>query len=271
MNAGLMRKSLRETAALTAICGLALMGLEAALAWLFPVFWEEGAGQWFRMKFVRVFLNALLGTQADGTLGPTTIMAFAWVHPLVLVLLAAHLITFATRVPAGEIDRGTIDLLLSLPVSRTRVYVSEAAVWLGSGVLVICLALAGFSLSVRGAPVEFRPPPARLAVIAVNLFSLYAAVGGVTWLCSAMSDRRGRAVAVAFGVVFSSFLINFIAQLWPPAERMTFLSVLTYYRPMNILGTTGWPVRDLVVLFAVAAGCWAAGLVVFRKRDICTV
>jgi ABC-type transport system involved in multi-copper enzyme maturation permease subunit len=271
MNAGIVRKSFRETIALSIVCGAAFTGVLSLLARLFPMFYEEGAGVWFRMKFVKVIVSALLGAEISDQLGPDTLMAFAWVHPLALTLLLVHVITFVTRMPAGEIDRGTADLLLGLPVARWRLYLSESVAWLASGAAVIAFGLLGFSVSIRFAPPEFQPSAARLGIIVVNLLTLYASVGGVTWLCSSLSDRRGRAVAVAFALVFSSFLINFIAQIWEPAKRLTALSVLTYYRPMAILAGDGWPVGDLIVLAAVGGGCWLAGMVVFTRRDVCTV
>ncbi len=271
MNRGIVLKSLRETVALSAVCGVAFTGLLGVLARLFPMFYEEGAGTWFRMRFVKVIVSALLGTEITDQLEPGTLMAFALVHPLALTLLLVHVITYVTRVPAGEIDRGTADLLLSLPVVRWKLYASETAAWLLSGAGVIVVGLLGFSVSIRYAPAEFQPPAGPLAVVGVNLLTLYASVGGVTWLCSALSDRRGRAVGVAFSLVFSSFLINFIAQIWPPAQQLTSLSVLTYYRPMAILAGGAWPIGDLLVLLGVGVGCWLAGLVVFSRRDICTV
>ena len=66
-------------------------------------------------------------------------------------------IVLCTRMPAGEIDRGTIDVLLSLPVSRRAVYWSESIVWLITGVLILVMGLIGHRITAPVMPEEMRP------------------------------------------------------------------------------------------------------------------
>jgi hypothetical protein len=102
--------------------------------------------------------------------------------------------------------------------------------------------------------------------VLVNLLCLYAAVGAAGWFCSALSERRGRAIGVVFVFVLASFLLNFLAQFWEPAKRVEFLGILRYYRPLFILRDGSWPVRDLVVLLSVAIVLWvSAGLILARR------
>src|SRR5688572_6278691 len=90
-----------------------------------------------RLPFVKSLIAALLGIDVEGELTAQLMQSILWVHPVVLALIWAHEIILCTRVPAGEIDRGTVDLLLGLPVSRFKVYVAETLVWLMSGVVVL--------------------------------------------------------------------------------------------------------------------------------------
>jgi ABC-2 type transport system permease protein len=195
----------------------------------------------------------------------------AWVHPIVLALLWAQEIIFCTRVPAGEVDRGTVDLLLSLPVSRWQVFLCESAVWLFTGLILVCSGLLGSLLGGLAADEEMRQPIGRVLIVAINFYGLYLAVGGMCWLVSSLSDHRGRAVAVVFALVLVSFLLNFLGQLWEPAHSVQFLGVLNYYRPVAILGDGVWPIADMLVLVTVGGICWLIGGVVFARRDICTV
>ena len=90
-------------------------------------------------------------------------------------------------------------------------------------------------------------------------------------MVSSLSNRRGRAFGVVFAIVLVSFLVNFLAQLWEPARSLAFLSVLNYYRPLLILRDTSWPLTDMLVLVAVGGVLWLAGMLIFARRDICTV
>lgn len=271
MNRGLMLKAAREMGPPTLLLGLGLLLVEGILAFVLPTFQQEIGEVLHRMALIQRFLKALLGTELPGEVGPDFLVALRWVHPVVLALLWAHAIICCTRVPAGEVDRGTVDILLSLPVSRWRLFFSESVVWLGSGIVLVAMALAGSALGSARVSADLRPSSARLAVVIVNLACLYLAVGGLTWLVSALSDRRGRAIAVVFAIVLASFLLNYLAQFWRPAQRLSFLSVLSYYRPMLILQDGAWPMKDLVVLGAAAAASWLSAGWVFSRRDLMSV
>lgn len=271
MNRGLIAKTIREVWLGTLLFGLGIMGIEALLANVIPHFFNELAGQWLEMKFVQNMFKGLLGTEVGSAIGPGTAGAIAWVHPMVLALIWAHEITFCTRMPAGEVDRGTIDVLLGLPVSRVRVYLCESAVWLMAGLAIIVLGLLGNLLGGWSAAPEFGSTPGQLIIIVANLYCLYLAVGGVTCLVSSLSDRRGAAVGIVFAIVLTSFLLSFLAQFWDFAETVSLLSVLNYYRPLLILRDTSWPVADMLVLVAVGASAWVVGAMVFARRNVCTV
>lgn len=271
MNRGLLAKSLRDVLFLTLLFGVGLGLTEALLARALPRVHEHIAAVLSQMAFLQRMLQALLGTNVSGGLGPEMIAAFAWVHPVVLALLWAHAIAYCTLVPAGEVDRGTIDMLLGLPVSRWQLYLTGSVVWLAAGVVLMLAAVAGHLIGCRFSDGSTRLAAGRLVIVVVNLLSLYVAVGGLVWLVSAMSDRRGRAVGWALAFVLTSFLLNFLGQFWPLASRLSFLSLLHYYNPLSIIRDGHWPVGDILVLLGFGGFVWMAGGLVFARRDLATL
>jgi len=271
MNRGLLTKALRECWLGTLVLGVALLIVEALLAVALLRFQDLVSALGPHIPALQYALRVMLGATGTGGLSPEMIGAIAWVHPVPLALVWAHALIHCTRVPAGEVDRGTIDILLGLPVSRWRLWWAEVLVWLAAGVTVLFLGQIGNALGNLAASGGLSTDPRRLAMIFVNAFSLYFAVGGVTWLASAASDRRGRAIAVPFAFVLGSFLLAFLAPLWSPAERVAFLSLLHYYVPLAIIRDGVWPVRDLIVLLACGAALWTAGGFIFARRDLSTV
>lgn len=270
MNRGLIEKSVREVWLITLCFGAGLLVVEALLGYVFPTFQSELSSVLLGMKFVQRLLEALLGTEFAGALGPHVFTAFPWVHPAVLIIVAAYEVTLSSRLPAGEIDRGTADVLLGLPVSRWQVYVSDAVVWMAGGGVLLGFALAGNAAGTALARDAALPEAARLSAVLANLYCLYLATGGVTYLLSALSSHRGRAVGASLAVLLASFVINFLALLWEPAESLAPLSFLTYYRPIEVLDDGHWPLMDMAILSAVAAGSWGVGGLVFARRDVRT-
>ena len=271
MNRGLLGKAWRESWLATLFFGAGLALFELLLAYALLDFVDQMSAILTQVKFAQRVFHALLGTNLTDRLGPEVLESIAWVHPAVLALVWAHAIIYCTRVPAGEVDRGTIDVLLGLPVSRWQIYRNESLVWLGSGIAILLLAAAGNVLGRVIAATGPRIDSWRLAALIANLFSLYLAVGGLTWLVSALSDRRGRAMAVVFVFLLGSFLLNFLTQFWSMADRLSFLSLLHYYSPLLIMRDGLWPIRDVIVLFTVGGVLWVAGGVVFSRRDLATL
>ncbi len=268
---GLLLKILYEVWLPTLLFGLGLFIIKALLTHVLPQV-MQGMGEVFeQFPIAKTLLTALLGTEAGDAITARTMQAFLWVHPAVLALIWGHEITLCTRMPAGEIDRGTIDVLLGWPVSRRQIYLCESIVWLASGVLLIGLGYLGHRSTAATMPATMRPEWTRAALVMANLFCVYVAVGGIVFLVSATSDRRGRAVAVAFALVLASFLLNFLAQFWWLAGHVAFLSVMQYYQPAEILSSGAFPWRDAVVLLTTGMVTWLLGCEIFARRSICTL
>ena len=273
MNRGLILRALREWWPMTLGLAIALMLVEAILGYVLPTFREQFAAQLIQLAFMQKLIGAMLGVDLagnGGSIGPELFTSIAWVHPVPLALVWAGAIVGCTRVPAGEVDRGTIDVLLGLPVSRRQVFLSESAVACAAGIALMAAAGAGHMLGALGVPPQLRAAPARLIIVLANLLCLYLAVGGIAWLVSSLSDRRGRAITAVFVIVLASFLLNYLAQFWKPAQQLAFLSILHYDRPLTIIRDGTRPTRDMLVLLSVAAAFWTTGGLIFARRDLAT-
>lgn len=271
MNRGLFLKALRELAPATLLLGCALFVVELILQFVLPQVAQKMSGQIMQMPFAQNMIKAMLGTQTMPEVGPRLFLSIPWVHPVVMALFWAHAIIGATRLPAGEIDRGTIDILLGMPVSRRRLFLTDTAAWVACGGIVLGAALAGNLVGGLTVPAEERAKLGRLLIVLANLLMLYLAVGGMAWFMSAVSDRRGKAMTAAFVVVLGSFLLNYLSQLWQPIERLGVLSVLKFYRPIFVLNDGAWPWPDMAALGGIAAVLWAMAGAVFSRRDLSTI
>lgn len=268
MNLWLLRKSWRETWLLTLSLGIALFVIESILSVILPTFWDQLGGQFLKMKFFQSLIRGLLGADVGAQLSAESISAFAWVHPVVLAMFMANAITVCTRFPAGEVDNATADILLSLPVSRVQIIAHEAIAWIGGGVFLVCCALLGHTVGPKFATSHASQPSAHVLIVCINLFCLYAAVAGLSCLASTVTRRRGHAIAVMLAVVLGSLMANFLMQVWPSAEHIAFLSILTYYRPFVVLQSGVWPTTDLIVLLVVSVSSWTLTAIHVTRRDI---
>ncbi|MEZ6034722.1 MAG: ABC transporter permease subunit [Planctomycetaceae bacterium] len=246
----------------------AIMGLLTALL---PKILGNIHTMFDKLPMIKPLITALLGVDPGEQMSSQLSQAFLWVHPTVLTLLWGHEVMYCSRMPAGEIDRGTADFLLCLPVSRWKIYFAETIGWLMSGIMIMAFGYAGHvtaSLTVQ--PAMRLSAPHTMLVMA-NLAAIYLAVGSYAFLLSVLNERRGRAIGIVFATLLASFLLNFLAQFQDWAKSLAWLSVMEYYRPAIIIQTGLFPWQDVSTLLGIAVVLWISSGVIFKQRNICTV
>ncbi len=270
MNRAVLLKTLRDAGALTLLLALAVVGLEmAVIRALLEISKDlEDLRRWMELPLVRDLMHIVLGSDVLGDLTPTTMATFGLGHPLLWALSWTLLLTIVTGAIAGEVDRGTADLLLTLPISRAAVYASTTVAWVLAAALISFAPLLGLRLGELvcplSAPLHFR----QLWPLSVNLLALNLAVAGVTMMVSSFMSRRAAAVGIVLAGLLFSDLMNLLSQFWDRVRPFAFLGFLHYYRPLPVVRSGELPVSDIAILLAVAAVAWGVGLWYFRRRDI---
>jgi ABC-type transport system involved in multi-copper enzyme maturation permease subunit len=191
-----------------------------------------------------------------------------FLHPLVLTLYAAITLALASRSLAGEIERGTLDLLLACPVPRgSLVAAASCSIFLVQALLTAS-ALAAMRIGLAVA--EIPPPDSldRFGLVALNLWGLFVAVAGVSLLCSAAASEQGKAIGRSIGFLVVSFFVNLLASFWAKVRWADFASVFHYHQPQPILTGREAVWGDLAVLLGVGLVTHVAALAVFVRRDI---
>jgi ABC-type transport system involved in multi-copper enzyme maturation permease subunit len=221
-----------------------------------------------RVEILRRIFQILLSLDLSAAVSPTSLVVLGFLHPFLSAVSWGTLVAIATRLPAGEVDRGTADLLLTLPVPRASVYVATTVVW---GLTALALAGATWTGAVLGTLLIPLPGPVdltRVGMVAANQAAVLMAIGGTSAMVSCLVNHRGPAVAILIAVLLASFLVNFLAVFLPFFETVDFLGLLHYFRPVDIAREGQWPARDLSLLAATAVITWSVGLFVFQRKDI---
>jgi ABC-2 type transport system permease protein len=214
------------------------------------------------------FFQETFGQEMALTLTSRGLLVFAWNHPIVHALLAAVMVALASRAIAGEIEGGTMELLLSQPLSRPAYLAAQSAfaglVLLGLITLMLCGVHAGISLFDVHAQVSWR----LFLPVAVNLFSLETAIYGVTLAFSSGARESGRVVTIALLIIVLSYLIQAVARLWSKIDFLLKFSIFEYYSPQRtvLLGEAPW--LDIAVLLLVGFSLAGAGWWRFMRRDV---
>ncbi len=252
------------------------MFLTLAVVFVFPViiihsfltFPLEQLGPILEWPFVKAIIETLTGANMADVFTVNALGAFPFVHPVILAVTWAYIITSVSRSLVGEIENGTMDCVLSLPMTRSRLYASTLT-WTLTGCIMI--PLVQWLGTWIGAITADLPEPMNVAAlwrVVINDMALLIAVGGVAALVSVISSRRGVAILAVFGFLIASFALNWFVSFWPAVQPLAFLGILNYFRPVIIVRDHCVPWDKIVVLLGMAAVTTTVGGVYFNRRDI---
>ena len=185
---------------------------------------------------------------------------FGWV-----ILLGLYLAYSAASIIADDIDRGRMDTLLSMPVSRPRL-ASERFAALGVPILMVNVVtpivvlftarLIGESLSV-------------VDIIALHLLSIpyLFACAAIGLLASVLFDRASVAQRVALGGTFGLYLVESLLT-GTDYEMLGALAPMRYFDPNEVLLDGTYDLVGAVVLIGMTAVLILVSQVWFVRRDL---
>lgn len=194
-------------------------------------------------------------------------VALGWVHPIAIGMFVLFPIGMGAAAIAGERQRGTLEVILSRPISRRTLFVTHLALLGGIAVLTVLAALAGTLAGALAYGVANDLDPGSLVFLTVNTVLLLVALAAVTLAASASSDRLAAPVGIGVAVLMLGYVLEILGTLWPDAAFLQPFSPFHYLRPLKVLEGNGEPV-DMLVLAAIAAAAVAYGLWRFPRRDL---
>jgi beta-exotoxin I transport system permease protein len=180
--------------------------------------------------------------------------------PLALGYLAVRAISSGL---AGAAESGRLDVLLSAPVSRTRLVAAgflATAIEL-AGVIAITVAITGLGSLVSGAGLSLGLTLAGYA----NVWPLALVFAGLGAVATGFSLRTNVVTGSVAGVLVSMYVIDLVGRLDSGLSGIRYVSVFKYYGnaiedgidPVAFAGVT------LTAVALAALGAW-----LFERRDL---
>lgn len=281
MNLALLRKAAGEA---RLQLGLSAAGL-VLFAWLYG--WlvaQLPVGAFATMlRWLPDMFRPLLGAPLAELATPAGQLSILFVHIITMLVAIGWAVGRGSDPIAGEISRGTMDLVVSLPVRRAALLVPPALV-AAAGTVVLSLSLwAGIALAVATVDFKEEVSPWRFAPGVINLFAMVFFMTALTTLVSTLVRDRWYVIAASTGFFILSFIVKMTARLWPAdwpqavdvakwLSRATFLSLFEP-QEMILVGSGGWRAgwSSSAGMIALGLAAYVLAALVFRWRDIPTV
>ncbi|TAJ99205.1 MAG: hypothetical protein EPO36_13010 [Chloroflexota bacterium] len=169
---------------------------------------------------------------------------------------------------AGELARGSLDVVASTPLVRRRLAVEKVLAYLV--LLAITVAIIGVAIAATTNAFATLPGDAvAVGAVAAHMAWLYLMIllPGAAAFAAAPFVGRGGALGVGAVVLFASFVVASYADSVPLFDAIrgaSYFELTNGHRPMA--GTWDWPAIGTLAL--VTAGLLVAGIEAFTRRDL---
>jgi ABC-2 type transport system permease protein len=236
MNAALWKKTIREARWLL-LGGMAFMfvvhWLRVWIASFFSVSSLEGI-----FSFMPAVVETMLPVSYAQMASTAGRIAIAYDDPIVLLLVTVWAVSRGSDSVSGELNRGTMELVLAQPVTRLGVLGSQAAVTLAGAALLAATALLGTAVGLATVTLDKPTTTGVFLPAALNLFAITAFLAGLSTMVSAGSNYRARTVGIVGGFYAVSMVIKIVGRMAPGWEWLSYLSFFTPFEPQALVSDT---------------------------------
>lgn len=252
------RRRLKGSAALA--IGLAV--LTSLYIWMFPSI-SEGIDLDAYVQSMPPALRAAFGIQALGSI--EGFLAAELYSFGIVLLMGLYLAYSAASVIADDVEDERMDMLLALPVTRSKVLLEKFSA------LLVPIAVVNIVLPVvvYGGVLAIGESLSVADLLMAHALSVpyLLATASVGLLASVWFDRTGLAQRAAMGVVFGLFLVDSVVTDTDFAA-LGALSPTRYYDPAAILVRSEYDLLGAALLLGGAAVLIVLSRAYFQRKDI---
>jgi hypothetical protein len=197
------------------------------------------------------------------------IVCVGYFHFIVVCALMGLTITVMTEVPA-EIEIRFVDLILSRPLARHWLITRSIVLLLGCSIVLLGAMMLGSTLGLYLlAPSAIARSTIKLIrSLVFNLEALILCWGGLTLAIASISRRRSVAGSIAGLLALSTYLFDYVAQIWTPGAKIAWLFPFHYFNAIKLISSGVIPLRDIQILLSYGVVGMAVAYILFSRRDV---
>jgi ABC-2 type transport system permease protein len=196
----------------------------------------------------------------EGFLG-AELYNFVW-----LLALGLYVAYIGGGTVAHDVETERMDLLLSLPITRSRLLLEKFAALLVP--IVAVNALGGPIVYVLVVAVGETIPLDQLLLTHLLSVPFLLVCAGIGLVFSVALDRAAIAERAAAGTVFALYLVESVVGGAEGYDWIQYVSPTQYYEPTPVLLDGTFEPIDSVILLVAFAGLLILAQVLFERRDI---
>lgn len=225
---------------------------------------RSSAGDWSRVidEFPEALREILRLRDYTSEVGYLSAELLSFVLPFVMMGYGAR---WGSRVATQDEEMGLADLVLTLPIARSR-YVASRSL---AAMLALLVPVAGFLLTlILGSRLlSFTIPLSRYAAAAAVLYELGLVTTLIGVFVGGLTGRRSMALGVAMSIAIALFIVYSLAPLVPVFESTLGWNPLQWTIGADPL-SNGLARSNLAWLVSTYAVLGTGSVLAFQRRDV---
>jgi len=213
------------------------------------------------------FIKAFMGGEVLQIGNIAGLISIGYQEPFVLLLYMLYAVGVPTALLAGDVQRGTMELILSRQATKTQIYICAGLITVVGMYALVVVMFLGTVAATNLYDFEQEVPLYSFFKLAINGGILASAVGGIALLAAACF-RRGMAVSLTVAFLVVNYFIMIITQWWPRMKWLDPVTIFNYVDGAKIFSEPKWPVGDMCVLLSLLAVSTVLGGIIWSRRDL---
>lgn len=191
----------------------------------------------------------------------TEMMSLLW--PVLAILL---IVSRAGATFSGSIENRTLGLELSLPLTRTKIYLSKLIGCLIVAFIFCLISLLGTIPICWVYSIDLQIKNILLTILLCVFLTL--AMTSFSIAISAGANERGHLYFIVGAVLIVSYVFNIVSSLAPNFSWLRKISLFYYFSAPESLSRASIHLSSFVFFTVVAIASSFIGIIQFKKRDI---
>jgi ABC-2 type transport system permease protein len=200
----------------------------------------------------------------------TTLLGFMSSYLYGMILIAFPMVFCIIRangLVAKYVDRGSMVTLLTAPVKRSTIILTQISVLLtGIFFLDAYITILEILCAELQFPGELQIP--ELLVLNMGLFFLHTFIGSICFLCSCIFNETKHSVAFGAGIPAVMYIIQMLANMGGKLEKAKYGTFFTLFSPDGLIADKGSAYLGIVVLLLGTICFYSISVLVFNKKDL---
>lgn len=195
-----------------------------------------------------------------GFIGNSFFALMAIIFPMLYTIIVG------TKLIAEKIDHGTMAGLLSTPIKRINIILTDVTFFILS---LLLMWLVVFLVGYLAASI-FQPSALNVSAycrLCIGCFLYHFVISSICFCTSTIFNSTKMSLSIGGGISLTFFLINLIVKLSNDLDVIKYFTLNTLFDTAKLISGNGY-MENLIILLFIGTVLYITSLVIFQKKDL---